>query len=91
VGRSKYPESPEFPSVGLRLGAEITNHRGNSTVPKPCRKHCLTCFMRSTDAFGRLVESLVGNLAGRLVGNLVGNSVGRLVERLVGRVGEASR
>jgi len=28
----KCPESSESPSVGLRLGAKITNHAGSSTV-----------------------------------------------------------
>jgi len=72
VGRSKYPESPEFPSVDLRLGAKITNHRGNSTVFKPCRKHCLkhclTCFMRSTDAFDRAFGREFGRAFGREIG-----------------------
>jgi len=36
----KYPESPESPSASpIGLGAEITNHRGNSTVL--CFQHSL--------------------------------------------------
>jgi len=80
VGRSKYSESPEFPSVGLRLRAEITNHRGNSTVFKPCRKHCLkhclTCFMRSIDAFDRAFGREFDRAFGREIGRAFGREIG---------------
>jgi len=38
VERSKYSEFPKFSNVDLRLKAKITNHKGNSTVFKSCRK-----------------------------------------------------
>jgi len=60
VKRSKYSESSEFSSVNLQLRAKITNHRGNSTVFKSCRKHslkhCLTWFIRSINAFDKAFD-----------------------------------
>ncbi len=104
MGRSKYSESPEFSSVGLRLRAKITNHRNNSTVLKPCRKHCLkhclTCFMRSIDAFDRAFGREFGRAFGREFGRAFGREFGREFGRAFGRefgrafgreIGRASR